>query len=135
MHAGVGATLAEAASPAYLRAGNMTVALVASASGLIAAGGGARADARGVNELRVMAGDAVNEGNADLPGAAPNVPNPEDAARILGAIREARTRADLVIVYQHNHVFGNRSFNTIFSEGMAERLEPNAWLRSGRTRR
>jgi poly-gamma-glutamate synthesis protein (capsule biosynthesis protein) len=33
-------------------------------------------------------------------------------------------------VYQHNHVFGNRSFATIFSEGMAERLAPNEWLRS-----
>jgi poly-gamma-glutamate synthesis protein (capsule biosynthesis protein) len=127
-HAGVGATLAEAAAPTYLRVGNMTVALVASASGLIAAGGGARPDGRGVNELRVMAGDTVNEANADLPGAAANVPNREDAARILQAIREARAHADLVVVYQHNHVFGNHSFNTIFSEGMGERLGPNAWL-------
>lgn len=128
-HAGVGATLAEAAAPAYLRVGNMTVALVASASGLIAAGGGARADRRGVNELRVMAGDASNEASADLPGAPANLPNREDAERILKAIREAKARADLVVVYQHNHVFGNKSFNTIFSEGMAERLEPNKWLR------
>ena len=124
-HAGAGATQAEAAAPTYLRVGNMTVALVASASGLIAAGGGAR-----VNELRVMAGDAVNEANADLPGAPANVPNREDAARILSSIREAKAHADLVIVYQHNHVFGNKSFNTIFSEGMSERLEPNAWLRA-----
>jgi len=130
VHAGTGATLAEAAAPAYLRVGDATVALVASASGLIAAGGAARADGRGVNELRVMAGDVVNEANTDLPGAPANVPNREDAARILQAIREARAHADLVVVYQHNHVFGNRSFNTIFSEGMAERLAPNAWLRA-----
>ncbi len=128
-HAGVGATLAEAAAPTYLRVGTMTIALVASASGLIAPGGAARAAGRGVNELRVMTGDAVNEANADLPGAAANVPNREDAARILQAIREARAHADVVVVYQHNHVFGNRSFNTIFSEGMGERLAPNAWLR------
>ncbi len=128
-HAGVGATLAEAASPTYLRVGGMTVALVASASGLIAAGGAARADGRGVNELRVMAAGAVNEASADLPAAAANVPNREDAARILQAIREARAHADVVIVYQHNHVFGDKSFNTIFSEGMGERLAPNAWLR------
>jgi poly-gamma-glutamate capsule biosynthesis protein CapA/YwtB (metallophosphatase superfamily) len=128
-HAGIGATLAEAAAPAYLRIGNMTVALVASASGLIAPGGGARADGRGVNELRVMAGDAVNEANADLPDAPGNVPNAGDSARILQAIREAKAHADLVVVYQHNHVFGNHSFSTIFSEGMAERLEPNAWLK------
>ncbi len=123
-HAGTGATPAEAVAPTYLRVGNMTVALVASASGLIAPGGGAR-----VNELRIMAGNAVNEASADMLGAPANVPNAEDAARILKAIREARGRADLVIVYQHNHVFGNKSFNTIFSEGMGERLEPNAWLR------
>jgi len=128
-HAGVGATLAQAASPTYLRVGNMTVALVASASGLIADGGAARADGRGVNELRIMAGDVVNEARADLPPGAPaNVPNREDAARILAAIREARARADLVVVYQHNHVFSNKSFSTIFSEGMGERLAPNQWL-------
>jgi poly-gamma-glutamate capsule biosynthesis protein CapA/YwtB (metallophosphatase superfamily) len=123
-HAGIGATPAEAAAPAYLRVGSMTVALVASASGLIAEGAAAR-----VNELRVLAGDVVNEANEDLLDAPRNVPNAEDAARILEAIREAKARADLVVVYQHNHVFGNHSFRTIFSEGMAERLAPNAWLR------
>jgi poly-gamma-glutamate synthesis protein (capsule biosynthesis protein) len=106
----------------------MNVALVASASGLIADGGAARADRRGVNELRVMAGDVVNEARADLPGSAANIPNREDAARILAAIREARARADLVVVYQHNHVFSDKSFATIFSEGMGERLAPNQWL-------
>jgi len=128
-HAGIGATLADAASPAYIRVGNMTVALVASASGLIASGGAARATAPGVNELRVMAGDMPNEANADLPAAPANVVNREDAERILQSIREAKARADVVIVYQHNHVFGNKSFNTIFSEGMGERLEPSSWLR------
>jgi poly-gamma-glutamate capsule biosynthesis protein CapA/YwtB (metallophosphatase superfamily) len=123
-HAGIGATPAEAAAPAYLRVGSMTVALVSSASGLIAEGAAAR-----VNELRVLAGDVVNEANEDLLDAPRNVPNAEDAARILEAIREAKARADLVVVYQHNHVFGNHSFRTIFSEGMAERLAPNAWLR------
>jgi hypothetical protein len=34
-----------------------------------------------------------------------------------------------VIVYQHNHVFGNHSFATIFTEGMQERLAPNDWLK------
>jgi poly-gamma-glutamate synthesis protein (capsule biosynthesis protein) len=46
----------------------------------------------------------------------------------LGSIREARQHADLVVVYQHNHVFANHSFSTIFSEGMTERLAPNEWL-------
>ena len=34
-----------------------------------------------------------------------------------------------MIVYQHNHVFGDRSFWTIFAEGMQERLAPNDWLK------
>src|SRR5262249_55588600 len=56
-------------------------------------------------------------------------PHPEDARRILDSIRDARQHADVVIVYQHNHVFGNHSFATIFTEGMPERLVPNEWLR------
>jgi poly-gamma-glutamate capsule biosynthesis protein CapA/YwtB (metallophosphatase superfamily) len=129
-HAGIGLTLAEAAAPAYLRTPKGTVALVSSASGLVIAGGMAAADRPGVNELRIRAGDRHNDGRSDLPGAAANTPHPEDAERILQSIRTARQRADLVIVYQHNHVFGNRSFNTIFTEGMAERLAPNPWLKT-----
>jgi poly-gamma-glutamate capsule biosynthesis protein CapA/YwtB (metallophosphatase superfamily) len=129
VRAGTGANLAEAAAPAYLHLPKLTVALVASASGLIAPGGNATADRPGVNELRVRAGGQANEATADLAGAGPNTPDPEDALRILASIRAARRQSDLVIVYQHNHVFGNRSFATIFSEGMAERLAPNEWLR------
>ena len=128
VHAGTGNTLAEASAPAYLKTPKGTVALVASASGLITAGGNATADRPGVNELRVMAGDKQNAATEDLPDAPPNVPHPDDARRILASIREARLRADVVIVYQHNHVFANRSFSTIFTEGMAERLAPNPWL-------
>jgi poly-gamma-glutamate synthesis protein (capsule biosynthesis protein) len=128
-HAGTGSTLAEASQPAYLRTPKGTVALVASASGLIAAGGSAMADRPGVNELRVRAGDVVNDATEDLPGAPANKPDPADARRILQSIRDARQRADVVIVYQHNHVFGNRSFSTLFTEGMQERLAPNDWLR------
>jgi poly-gamma-glutamate capsule biosynthesis protein CapA/YwtB (metallophosphatase superfamily) len=128
VHAGIGLTLNDAAAPAYLKTPKGTIGLVSSASGLIAPGGMAGADRPGVNELRIKAGDKDNQASVDLPGAGPNVPYPEDAERILRSIREARKRADLVIVYQHNHVFGNRSFATIFSEGMAERLAPNAWL-------
>jgi poly-gamma-glutamate synthesis protein (capsule biosynthesis protein) len=64
-----------------------------------------------------------------LPGAPENTPNQEDSQRVLQNIRDARLRADLVIVYQHNHVFGNYSFSTIFTEGMQERLAPNDWLK------
>jgi poly-gamma-glutamate capsule biosynthesis protein CapA/YwtB (metallophosphatase superfamily) len=129
-HAGTGANLAEAAAPAYLHLPKLTVALVASASGLIAPGGNATAERAGVNELRIYAGGQPNEAAADLAGTGVNTPDAEDAQRILANIRTARRQSDLVIVYQHNHVFGNRSFATIFSEGMAERLAPNEWLRS-----
>ncbi len=130
VHAGTGASLAEAAAPAYLHLPKLTVALVACASGLIAPDGNATADRPGVNELRIRAGGQANEATADLAGAGANTPDPEDAQRILASIRAARRQSDLVIVYQHNHVFGNRSFATIFSEGMTERLAPNEWLRA-----
>ncbi len=129
IHAGTGKNLAEAAAPAYLHTPKGTVALVASASGMIAPGGSATVERPGVNELRVEAGGKENEATADLPGAPENTTNPQDAQRILQSIRDARHHADLVIVYQHNHVFGNHSFSTIFTEGMQERLAPNDWLR------
>jgi poly-gamma-glutamate capsule biosynthesis protein CapA/YwtB (metallophosphatase superfamily) len=129
VHAGTGKNVAEAAAPAYLHTPNGTIALIASASGMITPGGSATVDRPGLNELRVEAGDKENEARDDLPGAPENTPNPEDSQRILQSIREARRHADLVIVYQHNHVFGNHSFWTIFEEGMQERLVPNDWLK------
>jgi len=129
VHAGTGNNVAEAAAPAYLRTPKGTIALVASASGLITAGARATAERPGVNELRVEAGDKENEATEDLPRAPENTPNAEDSQRILRSIREARQHADIVIVYQHNHVFGNHSFWTIFQEGMQERLAPNDWLK------
>jgi poly-gamma-glutamate capsule biosynthesis protein CapA/YwtB (metallophosphatase superfamily) len=128
-HAGTGNNVAEAVAPGYLRTPKGTIALIASASGLITPGGSATADRPGVNELRVEAGDKENEATDDLPGAPGNTPNQDDSQRILQSIRDARQHADLVIVYQHNHVFGNHSFSTIFSEGMQERLAPNDWLK------
>lgn len=129
VHAGTGNTLAEASAPGYLHTSKGTVALVASASGLIVPGGSATADRPGVNELRIAAGNKQNEATDDLPGAPENTPNAEDSQRILQSIRDARKNADVVIVYQHNHVFGNKSFATIFTEGMPERLAPNDWLK------
>jgi poly-gamma-glutamate synthesis protein (capsule biosynthesis protein) len=130
VHAGTGNNLAEAAAPAYMQTPKGTIALIASASGLIVPGGGATADRPGVNELRIKAGDKDNEATADLPGAPGNVPNADDSHRILQSIRDARQHANLVIVYQHNHVFSNHSFSTIFTEGMQERLAPNEWLKN-----
>jgi poly-gamma-glutamate capsule biosynthesis protein CapA/YwtB (metallophosphatase superfamily) len=129
VHAGTGNNVTEAVAPGYLHTPKGTIALIATASGLITPGGSATADRPGVNELRVEAGDKENEATSDLPGAPGNTPNQEDSQRILQSIREARQHADLVIVYQHNHVFGNHSFSTIFTEGLQERLAPNDWLK------
>ena len=57
-----------------------------------------------------------------------NKPNEEDAQRILQSIRAAATRADLVIVYEHNHVF-DKPFRTIMLEELPERLRPPEWLK------
>ena len=111
-HAGIGNTVEDAVAPGYLRTPKGTVALVGMASGLIEEGGSATATRPGVNELRV-------EGNK---------PNPQDAQRILGSIREAKKRADIVIVYEHNHVF-DKPFRTIMLEELPERLAPPDWLK------
>jgi poly-gamma-glutamate synthesis protein (capsule biosynthesis protein) len=111
-HAGTGNTIEEAVAPGYLHTPKGTIALVAMASGLIADGGSATATRPGVNELRV-------EGNK---------PNEEDTQRILQSIRNARKQADLVIVYEHNHVF-DKPFSTIMLEELPERLAPPDWLK------
>jgi poly-gamma-glutamate capsule biosynthesis protein CapA/YwtB (metallophosphatase superfamily) len=113
-HAGTGDTIDLASGPGYLRTPHGTVALVAMASGFVAEGGSATATRPGVNELRVDGG---------------KTPNTEDAQRILQSIRTASTRADLVIVYQHNHVF-DIPFRTIMFEELPERLVPPDWLKT-----
>ena len=111
-HAGTGNTIQEAAAPGYLRTPKGTVALIGIASGLIEEGGAATPNRPGVNELRV-------EGSK---------PNAEDAQRILQSIRDARKQADIVIVYEHNHVF-DKPFRTIMLEELPERLGPPEWLK------
>jgi poly-gamma-glutamate synthesis protein (capsule biosynthesis protein) len=128
-HAGIGNTLEEAAAPGYLHTPKGTVALVAMASGLIAEGGSATATRPGVNELRIEAGGKPNESTTLLPAEPGNQPNPEDKQRILQSIRDARQRADVVVVYEHNHVFLNRPFGDLFREELPERLAPADWLK------
>jgi poly-gamma-glutamate capsule biosynthesis protein CapA/YwtB (metallophosphatase superfamily) len=128
-HAGIGNTLQEAAAPGYLQTQKGTVALVAMASGLIAEGGSATATRPGVNELRIEAGGRLNESTSLLPPEPGNEPNAEDKQRILQSIREARQHADIVIVYEHNHVFLNRPFNALLNEELPERLAPADWLK------
>jgi poly-gamma-glutamate capsule biosynthesis protein CapA/YwtB (metallophosphatase superfamily) len=128
-HAGIGNNVQEAAAPGYLKTPKGTVALVGIASGLIAEGGSATATRPGVNELRIEAGGKPNESTTELPPEPGNEPNAEDKARILGSIREARQHADLVMVYEHNHVFQNRPFTALFNEELPERLAPADWLK------
>src|SRR5438093_3988142 len=119
----------EASAPGYLRTSKGTVALVGMASGLIAEGGAATPSQPGVNELRIEAGGKLNESTTLLPPQPVNEPNAQDKQRILQSIREARQHADMVIVYQHNHVFLNRPFAAILNEELPERLGPADWLK------
>ena len=128
-HAGIGNNVEEAAAPGYLHTPKGTVALVAMASGLIAEGGSATATRPGVNELRIEAGGKPNESTTLLPPEPGNEPNAEDKQRILQSIRDARQHADLVIVYEHNHVFLNRPFTALLLEELPERLAPADWLK------
>ncbi len=129
VHAGIGNNVEEAVAPGYLKTPKGTIALVAMASGLIAEGGSATANRPGVNELRIEAGGKPNESTAELPPTPGNEPNAEDKQRILQSIREARQHADLVLVYEHNHVFLNRPFSAITSQELPERLAPADWLK------
>src|SRR6267142_5342191 len=128
-HAVTGNNLQEASAPGYLRTPKGTVALVAMASGLIAEGGSATTTRPGVNELRIEAGGKPNESTTLLPPEPGNEPNSEDKQRILQSIREARQHADIVIVYEHNHVFLNRPFQALLNEELPERLAPPDWLK------
>jgi poly-gamma-glutamate capsule biosynthesis protein CapA/YwtB (metallophosphatase superfamily) len=112
-HAGTGNNLKEASAAGYLRTPKGTVAIVALASGLIRPGAPATTSQPGENELRVGAG---------------NKPNEEDVQRILESIREASKHADLVVVYQHNHVY-DKPFATIFAEELPDRLVPPDWIK------
>ena len=92
---------------------------------------GARATANGpgVNEMRVFTTDGKpNEATTELPDGSINVADKEDSARILSSIREAKAHADLVIVYEHNHVLANRPFMETYANGLPERLHPDQWL-------
>jgi poly-gamma-glutamate capsule biosynthesis protein CapA/YwtB (metallophosphatase superfamily) len=121
IHAGTGNTVEEAVAPGYLKTPKGTVALVAMASGEVAPGGGATATRPGVNELRV---EPMNTPNLCEACSALQ----EDAQRILQSIRTASTRADVVMAYQHNHIY-EKPFGAMFSEELPERLVPPPWIK------
>jgi poly-gamma-glutamate synthesis protein (capsule biosynthesis protein) len=129
VHAGTGNTMAEASAPAYLKTPKGTVALIAQASGLITPDARAKDDGPGVNEMRVQTSTGQqNESTTEFLDGTKNMADKEDSARILKSIREAKAKADLVIVYQHNHVFANRPFGRVYAEQLPDRLHPNEWL-------
>ena len=137
-HAGIGGNLEEAVAPGYLHTPKGTVALIGIASGEVSPGGAATANRPGVNELRVdkgTSGSVVSpaKDNGGNPMAVDGNGNPlqrddEDAQHIIQSIRNARKQAELVIMYEHNHVFP-KPFGTIFSEELPERLVPPQWLK------
>jgi poly-gamma-glutamate capsule biosynthesis protein CapA/YwtB (metallophosphatase superfamily) len=129
VHAGIGNNLDEAVAPGYLHTPKGTVALIGMASGEVAPGGAATPTRPGVDELRVHQG---SEGHViglttDRYGT-PLERNEEDARRVLQNIRSAHERADLVIVYQHNHIY-DKPFAAIFSEELPERSVPAPWIK------
>ena len=94
--AGTGANIAEAVGPGYMDTRAGKVALVAMASGAtsqLTPETWASASQPGVNFLELQEGDVLN---------------PEQKKRNLDAVREAAKNAGLVIVYQHNHYWGER---------------------------
>ncbi len=116
-HAGTGANAEQAAGAAILDTPGGTVALVAMASGGVQLtpetwAGTARA---GVNFLEVKPDGSLN---------------PEHRDRILHAVREAAARARTVIVYQHNHYWGEPRGHDgpPGRERRIDRFETPAWM-------
>jgi poly-gamma-glutamate capsule biosynthesis protein CapA/YwtB (metallophosphatase superfamily) len=129
VHAGIGNTIDDAVAPGYLKTPKGTVAIIAMASGEVSPGGAATSTRPGVNELRVHQGSEghVTGTTADQYGT-PLDRNEEDGQRILQSIRSARKQANLVVVYQHNHIY-DKPFGMIFSEELPERLVPPEWIK------
>jgi poly-gamma-glutamate capsule biosynthesis protein CapA/YwtB (metallophosphatase superfamily) len=111
----VGRNLAEADAPGYLKTPSETIAFIALASGLID-DGRATESQPGVNELRL-------EGDT---------PNAEDVKRILQRVREAKQRADIVVVSQHNHYYPGirrpEDYMQIVQSELPARLAPPDWM-------
>ena len=70
------------------------------------------------SDARAAAVVKANVKAVGLPGATVTTDRVE---RLLARPQPERQHADLVIVYQHNHVFSNHAFSTIFTEGLPER--------------
>ena len=106
--------LDEAVAPGYLRTPKGTVALVSMASGLIRQGAAATKSKPGLNEIH-------------LEGGTPNVdaghPREQEVRLILQSISKAKKKAEVVVAYQHNHVY-DRDFVEMMGKRLPERLVP-----------
>lgn len=93
-YAGTGDNISQAAEAGYLHTSAGRVALIAMASGSIqlTPDTWATEDRPGVNFLELNEDGTLNAGQK---------------RRILGAVRDAARQAGLVIVYQHNHYWGD----------------------------
>jgi poly-gamma-glutamate synthesis protein (capsule biosynthesis protein) len=118
-NAGAGMNLDEAAAPGYLETPKGIVALVGMASGYMQPDAMAGAAKPGVN---VISMEGKKTGDCGQPRA-------EDTQRILNSIREAATKADLVITYQHNHVYPVDGI-MMMREQLPMRLVPPDWIKT-----
>lgn len=116
-HAGTGANAEQAAGAALLDTPSGKVALVAMASGgaQLTSETWAGPGKAGVNFLEVKPDGSLNAEQRD---------------RILHAVREAAARARTVIVYQHNHYWGEARGNDgpPGRERRIDRFETPAWM-------
>jgi poly-gamma-glutamate synthesis protein (capsule biosynthesis protein) len=93
--AGTGANITEAVAPGYMdtRAGKIALVAMASGASQLTPETWAGPNQAGVNFLELREDGTLN---------------PEQKKRNLDAVREAAKHAGLVIVYQHNHYWGDR---------------------------
>ena len=89
VYAGIGANLAQAASPRYLDTANGRIGLVSFAS-KVPIGSDATADRPGVNHVLMADVDSQKLNKADV-------------RRVVDAVVDARSEADVVVAYHHNH--------------------------------
>jgi poly-gamma-glutamate synthesis protein (capsule biosynthesis protein) len=118
-HSGIGRNLDDATQAAFLHTSKGVVALVSVATGFLNGRGRAGPNKPGLNELAHEGGDLSATGG----------PVQSDADRNLAAIREARSKADVVIVSHHNHVY-DRPFTDLMLQRSPDRLRPPRWVQA-----
>jgi len=127
-HAGTGNNVAEAVAPGICHTPKGTIALIGERLWTNLAGSKRHRRPPGCGRASSGSRRQSNEAFEDLPARPVTRRNQEDAQRILQSIREARQHADLVVVYQHNHVFANHPLPPS-SLKECRTACPNDWLK------